>query len=540
MSFIRASARWRWHNAIVPYDFDDDIALADPIRLTVFKAAADFWHPQTPVRFILRTTEPDYMLVKRVAFKERCSMPVGRQGGEQVLECAGNPEIARVAHEMGHAIGLLHEHQREDREAMVGTSAAAIRTENHNYRRIDDELMIGPYDFGSLMHYSINGSATDRLPLTKIHPDPTLPPVYANTNSPSAGDLAGVQFMYGIVPERTPIAAITKGDDHMELWVVDDTGAVRGAPFFNGGWQTWYWLFGRQFPQRGHLAALHRSDGHMEVWGVGTDGQLHGIWFDGSNWQRWYSLGAPNATGLPPGAPLAAWSRGADHMEVWVVGNDGLLHGIWFDGGKWRSWYTLGGRTFPPGAHLSVLGRDSDHMELWAVGTDDVLHGVYFVGAWQPWYSLPGPRLIPGASVASISRAGDHMEVWSIGGDDRLHGVWWDGSNWRAWYTLAGPSFAPGAPLVALSRDSDHMEVWAVDDANHLRGVWFGDGWQPWYHLGGLDLPRETPLAVLSRKSGHMELWGVGPVNPTPTSVGQQGVYGVWFEGGWNPYYRVI
>ncbi len=545
MGFIRASSQYRWPNGVIPFAFDNaTIPAGDPIRTTVINAIA-FWTVNTPLIFVPRTTESDYVLVKRVASKERCSMFVGRKGGAQELECAGSPETARVAHELGHAIGLFHEHQRTDRDAMVGVSFAAIRDEAHNYRRIDDGLMIGPYEFSSLMHYLVNTAAADRQPLSKIHPDPALPPVYAAAVGNSPGDRNAVRFMYGIVPERSPIAALSKGSDHMELWVVDENGVVRGAPFFDGSWQTWYFLFGRQFPQRAHLAALHRAS-RMEVWGVGTDGLLHGVWFDGDNWQKWYTLGAPPIAGLPPGtpplppgAPLAVWTRDPNHMEVWVVGNDGLLHGIWFDGSKWQAWYTLPGRTFPPATHLAVLGRDDDHVELWAVGTDGVLHGVYFAGGWQPWYSLAGRTLVPGAGVACVSRSDDHMEVWSVGGDDRLHGVWWNGQAWQGWYTLFGASLPPGAPLVALSRDSDHMEVWVVDDTDHLRGVYFAGGWQPWYFIGPPDVPRSTPLAALSRATDHMEVWCVAPVNPT-AAVGVQGVQGVWFDGSWHPFYRVV
>jgi Astacin (Peptidase family M12A) len=540
MAFIRAAAHWRWPNGVIPYEFDEAIELSDPIRQTVFKAATDFWHQRTPVRFVVRNGESDYIHVKRVPSKERCSMHAGRKGGAQNLECAGNPSVGSVAHELGHAIGLFHEQQRTDRDAMVGVSYAAIRDEPQNYARRDDELMVGPYDYASLMHYTMNVNAADRRPLTKIHPDPATPPVYATATSPSAGDLAAVQFMYGIVPDRSPIAALTRNDDHMELWVVDQNGVVRAAPFFNGTWHTWFWLFGRTFPQRGHLAAVHRRENHMELWGVGTDGLLHGIWFDGATWQKWYTLGAPNAGGLPPGAPLAAWSRNENHLEVWVIGNDGLLHGIWFDGNTWQSWYTLGGRTFAQGAHLAVLGRDGNHMETWAVGTDGVLYGIWFNGSWQPWYSLPGPPLQSGAGVAAVSRDSGHMEVWSIGGDDRLYGVWWSTGGWQPWYSLPGPSFQPGAPLAALSRASDHMEVWAVDDASQLRGVYFIGGWQPWYTLGGITLPRGTPLAALSRRSDLMEVWGVGPDYPMPLPVGQQGVHGTWFDGNWHGYYRVI
>jgi hypothetical protein len=189
MAFIRASARWRWPNGVIPYEFDEAIPLSDPIRQTVFGAAMNFWHARTPVRFVIRTGQPDYSHVKRVPNKERCSMHVGRKGGAQTLECAGNPEQGRVAHELGHAIGLFHEQQRTDRDAMVGTSFVAIRDEPQNYGRKDDELMVGPYDFASLMHYSMNASATDRRALTKIHPDPATPPVYATATSPNAGEL---------------------------------------------------------------------------------------------------------------------------------------------------------------------------------------------------------------------------------------------------------------------------------------------------------------------------------------------------------------
>jgi hypothetical protein len=61
--------------------------------------------------------------------------------------------------------------------------------------------------------------------------------------------------MYGIVPDRTPIAVLQRHDEHMELWVVGGDGIVRGA-WFDGMWRTWYQLPERTFPQRGHLAVL--------------------------------------------------------------------------------------------------------------------------------------------------------------------------------------------------------------------------------------------------------------------------------------------
>jgi hypothetical protein len=54
----------------------------------------------------------------------------------------------------------------------------------------------------------------------------------------------------------------------------------------------------------------------MEVWTVGGDDELHGVWWDGRKWRDWYSLGTPPGAALPPRAPLAAIIRPPDNMEV--------------------------------------------------------------------------------------------------------------------------------------------------------------------------------------------------------------------------------
>ncbi|PVE24335.1 hypothetical protein DC522_10715 [Microvirga sp. KLBC 81] len=342
------------------------------------------------------------------------------------------------------------------------------------------------------------------------------------------------------VLDRTPIASHKRHDDHMELWVVDASGTVRGN-WWNGAWHEWYSLPnpGVRFPPRGHLAVLGRHEDHMEVFGISEDGVLRHIWWDGSNWQQWGTLGAP-AAGLPPGAPLAVRSRVRDHMEVWVVAADGQVHAIWWDGTNWQGWYALPGATFPAGAPLASHCRHDRHMEIWGIDGTGTLRGNWWNGNWNGWYSLPTPPggfgLVPGGHLAMLGRYEDHMEVWSIGTDDRLHGVWWH-DNWQPWYTLPGPfSFPPGAPLGVLSRNEHYMEVWCVGDDDRLHGVWWNGSWEPWYTVGPMPIPERTPLATLSRNDDHMEVWCVAPDDPRPF---MRTVHGVWWNGPWNPFYRL-
>jgi hypothetical protein len=281
--------------------------------------------------------------------------------------------------------------------------------------------------------------------------------------------------MYGIVPARSPIAVHSRSDDHMEIWVADESGSVRGAWWY-GQWETWYTLGGATFPVRSWLAAVGRDDDHQEIWGIDDHGELRGRYWDGS-WHDWYSLGAPVIASLPPGgpvlipgAPLVAHSRDPGHMEVWVVANDGQLYGVHWNNG-WRSWDPRPGRTFPPGAHLAVQGLNEHHMEIWAVGTDSKLHGIpWWNGSWDAWYTVTDDfSFEPGGAVAATGRNDDHMEVWSIDRRHTLKGAWWDGQKWTS-HDYGGPTqvpvprgLAPGAPLTALSRDEDYMDSGASE-----------------------------------------------------------------------------
>ena len=516
--------------------------MGDPLQAVVQTAAAA-WQAVTPLVFVPRTTEFAFVQFRKDPSATRCNSPVGRQGGMQEIRCPGDASPVRAMHELAHAVGLEHEHQRVDRDAMVAVSQRALQREPQNYRRLDEALPIGLYDFGSIMHYPCDTGSVRGM-MTKIHPDPVTPGAAVG---PSNGDAQTVQFMYGIVPERSPIAAHRRYADHMELWVVDEFGAMRGASW-NGDWNTWYVLPDATFPQRAWVAAAGRNDDHQEVWAIDVAGNLRGNWWDGS-WHDWYSLGGPPTTGLAPGtpslptgAPLVAHSRFSGHMEVWAVGNDGQLHGVCWNG-DWQPWYTLSGRTFPAGAQLAVVSRNDDHVELWAVGTDNKLHGIWWDGSWQPWYTLDiDASFEPGGGVTALSRNADHMEVWSVDGRHTLKAAWWDGS-WHS-YALGGPTLSaagaglpPGAPLTALSRNDDLMEVWCVGEDERLHGIWWDGSWQPWYTVDPTPIPAQVPLASLSRNDDHQELWYVAPEDPRPFV---QGVQGVWWNGSWNPLYRVV
>lgn len=71
-----------------------------------------------------------------------------------------------IIHELGHMLGLWHEHARYDRDSHVivlwTNIPAAYR---HNFVKQPNTRLISPYDLSSMMHYNlkVRGRAYCRL-----------------------------------------------------------------------------------------------------------------------------------------------------------------------------------------------------------------------------------------------------------------------------------------------------------------------------------------------------------------------------------------
>ncbi|PRD33299.1 UNVERIFIED_CONTAM: Astacin [Trichonephila clavipes] len=142
--------RYRWPNKTIPYYIHPSISGMTPL----IEKAINQYHEKTIIRFVKRTNERNYVFM----FKDvGCYSYVGRVGGAQKLSLGnGCNYVGTIVHELGHALGLYHEHQRSDRDEYINVYLQnVIVNQTHNFKKTEHskELIFTSYDYSSIMHY---------------------------------------------------------------------------------------------------------------------------------------------------------------------------------------------------------------------------------------------------------------------------------------------------------------------------------------------------------------------------------------------------
>ena len=188
-------ATFRWPNARIPYQIA--AGLPDPARVT---GAIAHWESRTRIRFVLRTAANAAQFPDFVEYVNGggCSSQIGRRGGRQVITLGPSCTMGNAIHETGHTVGLWHEQSREDRDTFVRIVWANIQSGmEHNFdQHITDADDLGPYDYGSIMHYPTTAFSSNGQPtIVTLQPIPSGVIVGQRT-ALSQGDINGVHQMY--------------------------------------------------------------------------------------------------------------------------------------------------------------------------------------------------------------------------------------------------------------------------------------------------------------------------------------------------------
>jgi hypothetical protein len=194
---------FRWPGGIIPFEADPAL----PARDRITKAIEMIEATTGGVRIVPRTTETDY--VKFVPDSDGCSSEIGRRGGEQVIKLTFDCGDGSTAHELLHAIGITHEQNRCDRDTYIEIQFDHIPDGNrHNFEKACDGWtdVVG-YDFGSIMHYSLDAFSSDGQPTIKLRPGVSYIGVIGQRSALGISDRLTVNHMYGLF-NAAPVAKI--------------------------------------------------------------------------------------------------------------------------------------------------------------------------------------------------------------------------------------------------------------------------------------------------------------------------------------------
>lgn len=183
-----------WPNRMVPYVFDSSFT-TDYRNEAIY--AMSLISNSTGVRFV--PAESYHTNRIKFCYSNANNSYLGMQGGTQIINIY-NKNYGVIMHEILHSLGFFHEHSRADRDSYIIINRSNIKSDKlHNFNKYSSGLDIGAFDYNSIMLYGSMTTDTDfvyditKPMITKL--DGSI--IYENRSYLSAGDIIGIQSIYG-------------------------------------------------------------------------------------------------------------------------------------------------------------------------------------------------------------------------------------------------------------------------------------------------------------------------------------------------------
>jgi hypothetical protein len=206
-----------WEAGVIPIEFDGSIPQAR--RDLVMNICNNVWGNGTNFVCVERTSQLGYLYVDDSEDSSRatnCFSAIGQTRRltryNLNLGATGCWSNHTVAHELGHAMGFIHEHQRPDRDSYVTIDTSNVRSNAiGNFNRVTSLIdRQTPYDFSSVMHYTANAFAIDTSRPTIIpRAGYTAPSNMGSTYPPTVTDRTALANLTGNYFRTLPVVFVS-------------------------------------------------------------------------------------------------------------------------------------------------------------------------------------------------------------------------------------------------------------------------------------------------------------------------------------------
>lgn len=184
-----------WEDGYIPYYLTGPFNEKD---INTIESSMDTWEASCGVKFEEVLPRSGAYNIIRVRSSNDWASSIGENNVRSHMYYGdGYEAYGHCLHELGHCLGLLHEHQRPDRNLYITIDYSNILPEYAFNFDIQDNPLFREqdfaYDYNSIMHYyttafSINGDET-------IIPNP--PHVIGRSDRLTETDIAKAQAIYG-------------------------------------------------------------------------------------------------------------------------------------------------------------------------------------------------------------------------------------------------------------------------------------------------------------------------------------------------------
>src|SRR5262249_22610034 len=136
-----------------------------------FFAGCSTWATAAAVSCANYTNQSEYLNITYDDGGGNYSTYGAAAGSTLNLSAAGWNDSRTVLHQIGHSFGLLHEHQRPDRDQYIEVHYSAISWGlSSQFDTFPSANMRGPYDFLSIMHYDSTAFSAFGSPTMTVRP----------------------------------------------------------------------------------------------------------------------------------------------------------------------------------------------------------------------------------------------------------------------------------------------------------------------------------------------------------------------------------